>query len=90
MTHWRQPLTEPVDLLLADVAIRVQLSRTDYGKAVERYETINEWIEREDSPLKDRVHLFYPQGSMAIGRRSPQGCGPTSSISMSSPSSICR
>ena len=63
----RQPLTEPVDLLLADVAIRVQLSRTDYGKAVERYETINEWIEREDSPLKDCVHLFYPQGSMAIG-----------------------
>ena len=63
----RQPLTEPVDLLLADVAIRVQLSRTDYGKAVERYETINEWIEREDSRLKDRVQLFYPQGSMAIG-----------------------
>ena len=63
----RRPLTEPVDLLLADVAIRVQLSRTDYGKAVERYETINEWIEREDSRLKDRVQLFYPQGSMAIG-----------------------
>ena len=62
-----QPLTEPVDLLLADVAIRVQLSRTDYGKAVERYETINEWIEREDSRLKDRVQLCYPQGSMAIG-----------------------
>ncbi len=64
---WRQPLTEPVDLLLADVAIRVQLSRTDYGKAVERYETINEWIEREDSPLNDRVQLCYAQGSMAIG-----------------------
>lgn len=62
-----QPLTEPVDLLLADVAIRVQLSRTDYGKAVERYETINAWIERDGSPLKDRVVLFYPQGSMAIG-----------------------
>ena len=61
-----QPLTEPVDLLLVDVAIRVQLSRTDYGKAVERYETINAWIERDGSPLKDRVVLFYPQGSMAI------------------------
>jgi len=71
MTRWhdplRQPLTEPVDLLLADVAIRVQLSRTDYGKAISRYETINEWIERDGSPLKDRVHLFYAQGSMAIG-----------------------
>ena len=60
-------LTDPVDLLLADVAIRVQLSRTEYGKAVDRYETINKWIERDGSPLKDRVQLFYAQGSMAIG-----------------------
>ena len=62
----RQPLTEPVDLLLADVAIRVQLSRANHSKAIERYETINAWIERDGSPLKDRVVLFYPQGSMAI------------------------
>ena len=63
-----QPLlTDPVDVLLADVAIRVQLSRTDYSRAVDRYETINEWIERDNSPLKDRVQLFYAQGSMAIG-----------------------
>ena len=60
-------LTETVDILLADVAIRVQLSRTDYNKAVDRYQTINDWIERDGSPLKDRVQLFYPQGSMAIG-----------------------
>ncbi len=60
-------LTEPTDILLADVAIRVQLSRTDYDKAVARYQTINNWIERHGSPLKDRVQLFYPQGSLAIG-----------------------
>ncbi len=60
-------LTEPLDILLADVTIRIQLSRTNYDKAVKRYETINEWIERDDSLLKDRVQLFYPQGSMAIG-----------------------
>ena len=60
-------LSEPADILLADVAIRVQLSRTDYNKAVQRYQTINSWIERPGSPLKDRVELFYPQGSMAIG-----------------------
>ena len=60
-------LTEPTDILLADIAIRIQLSRTDYDKAVERYETINDWIERDGSPLKDGVELFYPQGSMAIG-----------------------
>ena len=57
----------PIDLLLADVAIRVQLSRTDYDKAVRRYETVSEWIERDGSPLVDLVRLFYPQGSMAIG-----------------------
>ena len=60
-------LTETPDILLADVAIRVQLSRTDYNKAVDRYQTINDWIERDGSPLKDRVQLFYTQGSLAIG-----------------------
>ena len=60
-------LAEPLDIILADVAIRVQLSRTDYNKAVGRYKTINEWIERQDSSLKDSVQLFYPQGSMAVG-----------------------
>ena len=63
----RPPLTDPVDILLADVAIRIQLSKTDYNKATQRYQTINAWIERDESPLKDRVELFYPQGSMAIG-----------------------
>jgi hypothetical protein len=63
----RLPLSEPVDFLLADVAIRVQLSATDHGRAVDRYETVNNWIERPGSPLEDRVQIFYPQGSMAIG-----------------------
>ena len=57
----------PIDLLLADVAIRVQLRRNDYDKSVRRYETVSEWIERDGSPLVDLVTLFYPQGSMAIG-----------------------
>ena len=51
-------LTETTDILLADVAIRVQLSRTDYSKAVDRYQTINDWIERDGSPLKDLVQLL--------------------------------
>lgn len=68
-THYRsqQQLVDTVDLLLTDIAIRLQLSQTAYNKAVDRYETINKWIERDGSPLKDRVELFYPQGSMAIG-----------------------
>ena len=59
--------TESVDEILADMAIRVQLSRMNYDKAVKRYKTINDWIDRDGSPLNNRVQLFYPQGSMAIG-----------------------
>ena len=61
------PLSEPIDFLLADVAIRIQLTATHHALAVKRYETVNAWIERDGSPLKDRVTVFYPQGSMAIG-----------------------
>ena len=61
------PLADPADALLADVAIRVQLNRTNYDRAVDRYQAINGWIERDDSPLRDRVERFYPQGSMAVG-----------------------
>lgn len=63
----RPPLSEPVDVLLADVAIRIQLSRTDYRKAEDRYGTLGEWIDRKASPLSGRVQLVYPQGSMATG-----------------------
>jgi hypothetical protein len=60
-------LGSPADILLADVAIRVQLSRTDHGKAQTRYKIINEWLDREGSLLRGLVNLLYAQGSMAIG-----------------------
>ncbi len=62
-----QPLTKPIDALLADVAIRIQLSQTDYGRAVQRYQSISNWLGRPGSPLRGRVEEFYAQGSMAIG-----------------------
>jgi hypothetical protein len=46
-----QVLTTTVDVLLADVAIRVQLSPTAYDKAVARHDAIKRWIERRKSPL---------------------------------------
>lgn len=58
---------EALDRLLADIAIRIQLSATAHGKAVQRYQAIADWLERDDSPLRALVQLFYPQGSMAIG-----------------------
>ena len=60
-----QVLAETADVLLADVAIRVQLSPTAYDKAVARHEAIKRWIERVKSPLHGCVEQFYPQGSMA-------------------------
>ena len=58
---------DPVDILLADVAVRVQLNPTDYSKAESRAGTIADWIDRPASLLHGRVGLVYPQGSMAIG-----------------------
>lgn len=56
-----------IDVMLADVAIRIQLSPTDYQLAVDHYHAISEWLEREDSILKGHVRDFYPQGGFAIG-----------------------
>jgi hypothetical protein len=58
---------DPLDVMLSDIAVRIQLSTTDYEKAVQHYETIGEWIDREDSPLRGQVELVYPQGGFAIG-----------------------
>jgi len=62
----RGPDIEPADILLADVAVRIQLPPSLYEVATERYETIRIWIERPGSPLVGRVIRFYAQGSMAI------------------------
>jgi hypothetical protein len=56
-----------LDVLLADIAVRIQLSPTDHETAVAHYQAINEWIDREDSPLHGRVQLCYPQGGFMIG-----------------------
>jgi hypothetical protein len=63
----RDAVLDPVDALFADVAIRVQLSATDYGKAASRNRVINDHLEREGSLLRGHVNLLYPQGSMAVG-----------------------
>src|SRR6266481_7977934 len=63
----QETLLEPLDALLADVAIRIQLSATDYAKAQSRSRVINDHLEREGSLLRGYVNLLYPQGSMAVG-----------------------
>ncbi len=54
------------EILLAETAIRIELPPSLHGLAVDRYEAIRKYIERETSPLAGRVRIFYPQGSMAI------------------------
>lgn len=60
------PLSDAVDILLADVALKIQLSRTDHDLAIEHYKAIADWLERDGSPLRGRVARLYAQGSMAI------------------------
>ena len=61
------PTPALADILLADVAIRIQLTKTDYGRTVARFDTMKDWIDREGSDLRGLVSLLYPQGSMAVG-----------------------
>jgi hypothetical protein len=56
-----------IDVMLADVAVRVQLSPTDYQRAIDHYHAMHEWIERDESPLFGLVTDFYTQGGFAIG-----------------------
>lgn len=57
----------PLDVMLADIAVRIQLSPTDYQRAIYHYNAISEWIDRDDSPLHGLVEEFSPQGGFSIG-----------------------
>ena len=61
------PFNDPLDRILAEIAIRIQLPPSRYELACQRYRSVAEFAERPGSPLKGRITRFYPQGSMAIG-----------------------
>ncbi|MDP3749571.1 MAG: nucleotidyltransferase [Phenylobacterium sp.] len=60
------PFADPLDAVLAEIAINIQLPPGLHAKAVGRYEAVRRYIERPGSPLEGRVTCFYPQGSMRI------------------------
>jgi hypothetical protein len=62
----KDPFLDPLDALLSDVAISVQLPPGLHAKADARYAAVRAYAEREGSPLHNLVVRFYPQGSMAI------------------------
>lgn len=54
------------ELLLAEAAMGCELSPTLHQIAIARYQAIGTHLEREESPLRGKISLLYPQGSMAI------------------------
>lgn len=56
-----------LDVLLADVAIRVQLTPTEYLEALEHYKVMGNWVGRLGSPLYGLVEEFYAQGGFSTG-----------------------
>ncbi len=60
------PFLHPLDAILADIAIAVQLPPGLHAKACDRYESVRKFAERQGSPLEGLIRRFYPQGSMAI------------------------
>lgn len=60
------PLANPLDALLADIAILVQLPPGLHAKSGRRYAAIHAFACRPGSPLAGIIVQFYAQGSMAI------------------------
>lgn len=66
LTDSPDPFVNPLDAVLADIAINIQLPPSLHAKADDRYEAVRNFAERDGSRLKGRVLRFTPQGSMAI------------------------
>lgn len=60
------PFGDPLDAILAEIAVNLQLPPGLHAIAVDRYAAVCRYIDRPGSPLAGRVSSFYPQGSMAI------------------------
>jgi hypothetical protein len=61
----RNPFDDPLDRILAEIALSAQLPPSLHRKAGGRYEAVRAHLEA-DPEFKDEIEHFYPQGSMAI------------------------
>ena len=57
---------DPLEAALMDVARAIQLTPTMHREATARYEALARHVDRDGSPLQDRVDEVYPSGSFAI------------------------
>ena len=53
--------------LLESIAKALDISDSHYQQAVQRYESIGKWLERDESKVADYSPEIYPQGSFALG-----------------------
>ncbi len=60
-------IKNPIEDIFAGISIRIQLPPSKYVLACDRYSSVATYLERDGSPLKDKIARFYPQGSMSIG-----------------------
>ena len=73
---WFQTTKEQLDALSLDVCDELQLAPTRYKLAVERYDAVNQLLERPGSPFQFFSPRIFPQGSMALGTTSKPVEGP--------------
>lgn len=59
------PFSDPLDRMLAEIALILQLPPSLHEKAIDRYKSVRSHLEKADG-FRDQVEHFYPQGSMAI------------------------
>jgi hypothetical protein len=56
-----------VDDLLQNICKKIQLTKTQYKLAEERYRAVADWLSKESSSIRNVKIDIYPQGSLRIG-----------------------
>lgn len=56
-----------LEALLLSIAETLDVPRSAYEQAVERYEAVGDWLCREGSSLERQQPVVYPQGSVSLG-----------------------
>ena len=59
------PFNDPLDRILAEIALSIQLPPSLHEQAKGRYDAVRRHLEATPA-FQDQIEHFYPQGSMAI------------------------
>lgn len=65
------PSVSALDELLVLICEELQISESRFKSAEQRYHSISDWLDDDDSPLHRFSPTIYAQGSMAIGTTIP-------------------